>query len=179
MTAQKLPAGSQFPDIVVAQLGGDRLTLGAPAEGRDWQLVVVYRGKHCPMCTSYLTELNALLPEYHALGVDVVAVSADPEDKAQDQIALVTPDFPVGYDLSIGQMHALGLYVSEPRSAPETDRPFAEPGIFVVNAEGRVQVTDISNAPFARPDLKTLLGGLRFIRNPDNNYPIRGTLHAA
>ena len=39
----------------------------------------------------------------------------------------------------------------------------------------QVQVTDISNAPFARPDLKTLLGGLRFIRNPENNYPIRGT----
>ncbi len=175
----KLPAGAAFPAIEVPSLSGDALTLGTPLNGNDWQMVVVYRGKHCPMCTSYLKELNGLLPEFHALGVDVVAISADPQNKAQDQMALVNPDFPVGYDLSIADMNTLGLYVSEPRSAQETDRPFAEPGIFVVNADGAVQVTDISNAPFARPDLNTLLGGLRFIRNPENNYPIRGTLHAA
>lgn len=176
MSAQKLAAGSAFPDLVVTQLGGGSLTLGKAGDGRDWRMVVVYRGKHCPLCTGYLKELNALLPDFHALGVDVVAVSADTEDKARDQMALVDPAFPVGHGLSIAQMHALGLYVSEPRSAQETDQPFAEPGIFVVNAEGNVQVTDISNAPFARPDLKTLHGGLRFIRNPENNYPIRGTL---
>lgn len=176
--SHKHPAGAAFPAITVPAVSGGKLTLGAPQEGRDWQMVVVYRGKHCPMCTSYLKELKTLLPEFHALGVDVVAVSADPQDKAQDQIALVEPNFPVGYDLSVAQMHELGLYVSNPRSAQETDRPFAEPGIFVVNADGAVQITDISNAPFARPDLKTLLGGLRFVRNPENNYPIRGTLAA-
>lgn len=174
MPTDKLPAGSQFPHLIVRQLGGGELTLGTPQEGCDWQMVVVYRGSHCPMCTNYLKELETLLPEFQALGVDIVAVSADPEHKAADQIALVQPGYRVGFDLGLDQMHRLGLYVSDPRSARETDRPFAEPGIFVVNADGQVQVTDISNAPFARPDLKTLLGGLRFIRNPDNNYPIRG-----
>lgn len=176
MTAQKLSAGSQFPALTVPKLGGGQVTLGSPQGDRDWQMVVLYRGKHCPLCTNYLKELHTLLPEFHALGVDVVAVSADPEAKATDQIALVAPDYPVGYDLSIPQMHQLGLYVSEPRSAQETDRPFAEPGLFVVNADGAIQITDISNAPFARPDLRALLGGLRFVRNPENNYPIRGTL---
>lgn len=175
MPSLKTLAGASFPAIRVAKLGGGELMLGAPQGGRDWQIVVVYRGQHCPMCTRYLQELELLLPEFHALGVDVVAVSADPKEKAQAQIALVQPSYPVGYDMSLDQMHELGLYVSDPRSPDETDRPFAEPGIFVVNADGHVQVTDISNAPFTRPDLKTLLGGLRFIRNPQNNYPIRGT----
>jgi peroxiredoxin len=175
MTTTKRAAGSQFKPMDVAQLGGGTVTLGQPTDGHDWQLVVIYRGKHCPMCTTYLKDLNALLPDFHALGVDVVAVSADPEDKARDQMGFVEPGFAVGYDLSVAQMHDLGLYVSNPRSPEETDRPFAEPGIFVINADGALQLTDISNAPFARPDLKTLLGGLRFIRNPDNNYPIRGT----
>ena len=175
MSSQKIPAGSRFPAITVSKLGGGDLTLGAPQDGHDWQMVVVYHGKHCPMCTSYLKDLEVLLPEFHALAVDVVAVSADPETKASDQIALVQPSYPVGYGLSLDQMHDLGLYVSDPRSAEETDQPFAEPGIFVVNADGQVQVTDISNAPYARPDLRTLLGGLRFIHNPENNYPIRGT----
>ena len=130
------------------------------------------------MGTSFLKELNVLLGDFNALGVDGVAVSADPAEKARDHMALVRPDFRVGYDMTPSQMRALGLYISDPRSPEETDRPFAEPGIFVVNADGLVQVTDISNAPFARPDIKTLLGGLRFIRNPENNYPIRGAFAA-
>lgn len=175
METTKLAAGSVFPALEVARLGGGTLSLGRPKEGRDWQMIVVYRGRHCPICTRYLKELNGLLPEFHALGIDVVAVSSDPREKAVEQIALVGPQYPVGYDLSLAQMRALGLYVSDPRGPQETDRPFAEPGLFVVNAEGHVQVLDISNAPFARPDLKSLLGGLGFIRNPENNYPIRGT----
>ncbi|MBD3625311.1 MAG: AhpC/TSA family protein [Rhodobacteraceae bacterium] len=178
MPATKLQAGEAFPKLNVPQLGGGTLRLGTPAEGRDWQLVVVYRGKHCPICTTYLGELNGLLDEFEELGVDVVAVSGDPEEKARAQMEAVEPRFPVGYDLSVEQMAALGLYISDPRSPQETDRPFAEPGIFVVNADGRIQILDISNAPFARPSLQSLVRGIRFVRNPDNNYPIRGT-HAA
>jgi hypothetical protein len=70
-------------------------------------------------------------------------------------------------------MHRLGIYISEPRSPEETDRPFAEPGLFVVNPEGTLQVVDISNAPFARPDLASLLKGLQFVQA--KHYPVRGT----
>jgi hypothetical protein len=77
-----------------------------------------------------------------------------------------------GYDLSVEQMYRLGLYVSAPRSAEETDRPFSEPGVFVLNPQGQVQIVDVSNAPFARPDLKALLKGVRFVM--DKEYPIRG-----
>jgi len=63
---------------------------------------------------------------------------------------------------------------SEPRSDTETDRPFPEPGLFVVNPKGKVQIVDISNAPWARPDLARVANGLKYLQ--DNNYPIRGTL---
>lgn len=178
MPAPKLQAGEAFPKITVPRLGGGTLELGTPSEGHDWQLVIIYRGKHCPMCTKYLGELNGVLDRLSDLGVDAVAVSGDPEEKAKAQMALVEPRFPVGYDLSIEQMRTLGLYISNPRSPKETDQPFAEPGLFVVNAEGRIQILDISNAPFARPSLETLVGGIKFIRDPQNNYPIRGTYAA-
>lgn len=83
--------------------------------------------------------------------------------------------FPIAYGLTIEQMQQLGLYISHPRSAKETDHPFAEPGLFVINDKGQAQVIDISNGPFVRPELSVLLSGLTFIRNPENNYPIRGT----
>lgn len=174
MSQQKLKAGSTFPSITVPKLGGGEVDLAEKTGDHDWKMVVVYRGKHCPICTRYLGELNDALPKFNEQGVDVVAVSADSEERATAQIAEVTPDFPVGYDLSLDQMGQLGLYVSEPRSEQESDRPFAEPGLFVVNGEGKAQIIDVSNAPFARSAIGSRIKGIGFVKNPDNNYPIRG-----
>lgn len=172
----KPKSGERLPEITVPRLGGGELRLGTPADDHDWQMVVVYRGKHCPICKTYLAELDGVAPEFAKAGVGIVAVSSDPEDRAGSFTNEIGVSFPVGYDLTVDQMRALGLYVSEPRSEKETDRPFAEPGVFVINAEGLLQVVDISNAPFARPDLGSLAKGLKFIR--DNDYPIRGRLAA-
>ena len=168
-----LDAGSAFPQIEIAALGGERLTLGRARGGCDWQLVVVYRGLHCPLCKKYLARLDELLGDFNDLGVDVVALSCDPEPKAAAMVAELSLRVSMGHDLGIEDMHRLGLYVSDPRSPAETDRPFPEPGLFVINGEGAVQIVDISNAPFARPDLDALLSGLRFVRQ--NDYPVRGT----
>ncbi|SDW89890.1 Peroxiredoxin [Albimonas donghaensis] len=174
----RLAPGSAFPDVSVPRLGGGTLALGRPApdSGRDWAMLVVYRGKHCPICARYLKTLETLLPRLHGLGVDVATVSADPLDKAEAFAADNALTLPVGHDLSPEQMAALGLWISDPRSPQETDRPFPEPAVFVTNAEGRVQILDISNAPFARPDLESLTNGIAFVR--EKGYPIRGT-HAA
>ncbi len=177
MTNSKPLVGQPFPKITLSRLGGGTVELGTPANGHDWQMVVIYRGKHCPICTKYLKELGEIAPELGRIGVDIVVASADPEDRAGAQIGETGVSFPVGFDLSVGQMRKLGLYVSDPRSREETDRPFAEPGLFVVNGEGKLQVVDISNAPFARPALSSMLMGLNFIKNPANNYPVRGTHH--
>ncbi|MEH6644113.1 peroxiredoxin-like family protein [Sulfitobacter sp.] len=171
MTA--LPAGSIFPKTDVAALGGGTLTLGAPRGDHDWQLVVVYRGLHCPICKTYLSRLQEFEATFGELGVDVVAISADPEEKAQAFADEKELTLAIGYGLSAAQMDTLGLYVSDPRSPQETDRPFAEPGLFVINAEGTIQILDVSNAPFARPDLQGIANGIKFVRA--NDYPIRGT----
>ena len=175
MTDKKLSAGQKFPTFLVEKINGGRIDFFNPKEDNDWLLVIVYRGKHCPLCTQYLTELNGLIPKFNELGVDVVAMSADPKQKAIEQMKDIEPTFDVGYGLTIEQMKTLGLYISNPRSAAETDRPFAEPGLFVINTSGNVQLIDISNAPFLRPELNSIISGLGFIRNPENNYPIRGT----
>ena len=175
MNGSKFKAGDEFPEITLPKVGGGELTLGQPSGGHDWQMVVVYRGKHCPLCTKYLTRLEQLKESFFETGVDVVAVSADGEAKASSHVSKMGLSFPVAYDLSIVQMQTLGLYISHPRSPQETDKPFAEPGIYVINDEGQVQVTDISNAPFARPELEPFASGIGFIRDPKNNYPIRGT----
>ncbi len=166
----KLAAGETMPDLRVARVGGGEVETGGNG---GWRVVVVYRGRHCPICKRYLKTLDGLLEDFRGAGAEVVALSADPAEKAEADVAEHGWRFPVGYDLSQDQMRALGLYISHPRSPQETDRPFPEPGLFVVNPDGNLQIVDISNAPFARPDLNSILGGLKFIQEKD--YPIRGT----
>ncbi len=168
--SQKIAAGSAMPAFSLPKVGGGEVTIGGP--GR-WQLVVVYRGKHCPICNRYLTSLEELQGGFAEKETEVVAISGDPAEKASAQIGDLGLTLPVGHSLSVAQMRELGLYVSEPRSAEETDRPFAEPGTFLVNPEGQVQIVDISNAPFSRPDLAGLLRGIGVIQ--ERNYPVRGT----
>ena len=166
-------AGSVFPSIDVDRLGGGTLSLGDPTGGCDWQMVVVYRGLHCPLCKTYLAQLQEMEAQFAAIGVQVVIVSGDPEHKARSMADEQALTMPVGYGLSVAQMQALGLYISDPRGPQETDRPFPEPGLFVINGDGLIHMLDVSNAPFLRPDLGGTLSGITFIRK--NNYPIRGT----
>ena len=171
--AQKIQAGVKFPDMKVHMLNGEMKSLGTPENGHDWKLVVVYRGQHCPICTKYLNQLETVKKSFADAGVDIIAVSGDSKAQLESHLEKLDINFPIAYGLTVEQMDTLGLYISEPRSEKETDHPFAEPAVFVVNAEGNVQIVDISNAPFARPELEALAQGLSFVR--ENDYPIRGT----
>ena len=166
----RIAAGSPFPTMTWQLAGGGNLTL---AGDKGWRLLVVYRGKHCPLCKKYLASLNDKMQEFEEAWIKVTAVSADPREKAETEVKEEGWRFPVAYGMSLEQMRELGLYISDPRSPQETDRPFAEPAIFAVNPDGNVQVVDISNAPFSRPDLASLLSGLKFVQ--EKQYPIRGT----
>lgn len=171
--AQKLRAGIKFPDINVQMLNGDMTLLGKPENGHDWKLVVIYRGKHCPICTKYLNQLESIKASFADADVDIIAISGDSKAQLESHLEKIDISFPIAYGLTVEQMHTLGLYISDPRSEKETDHPFAEPAVFVINADGNIQIVDISNAPFARPELEALANGLSFIR--ENDYPIRGT----
>ncbi|NJM33589.1 MAG: redoxin domain-containing protein [Rhodomicrobium sp.] len=171
MTNAKFTPATPFPSITWPTVQEGQIDI-AGLDG--WRMLVVYRGKHCPLCKRYLKTLNGMLGDFAEAGVKIAAVSADPREKAAADVESEGWTFPVGFGLTPEEMRKLGLYVSEPRSPQETDRPFSEPGIFVVNPAGNVQIVDVSNAPFSRPDLQTLLNGIKFVMEKD--YPVRGTL---
>ncbi|GAB3382212.1 redoxin domain-containing protein [Spongiibacter taiwanensis] len=175
MNVFKIQAGDSFPSIEVQDSQGQIRDLSKRENNSDWLMLVVYRGRHCPMCTRYLNNLEGYVNELADIGVKVAAVSGDSAAQLQAHKESLDVSFPLYYSLTVAQMQQLGLYISNPRSEKETDHPFAEPGLFVVNEEGLIQVVDISNNPFVRPDPKVLTSGLKWIRDPSNNYPIRGT----
>lgn len=175
MSNTKLNAGDSFPSISVKTLSDNSIKLGQRQAGADWQMVVVYRGQHCPMCTKYLNQLESKREDFLKAGVEIVAVSADSKQQVESHLDDITVNFPLAYGLTIEQMQQLGLYLSDPRSPEETDHVFPEPGLFVINDKQKLHVVDISNNPFVRPELENLLSGLNWIKDPKNNYPIRGT----
>lgn len=166
---KKFEAGAAFPDFTWNSVTGEAVT---PASVAGWRLLVIYRGKHCPLCKQYLSALDEMQDDIAKAGITLWALSSDPLQRAKDEALENGWTLPILTELNEDEMRMLGLYISSPRSPDETDRNFAEPATFVINPDGNVQIVDISNAPFARPDPKGLLDGIRFVKAKD--YPVRG-----
>lgn len=168
--SNKLHPGQAFEAETFRRLDGPDHRFG---DAGRWQALFVFRGQHCGVCKSYLRKLQAVLPEFTELGIALAAVSADDEAQTRVTQAASEPSFPLLYGMDRAAMRRLGLYVSEPESAKQTDHAFAEPALFVVNADGRLQVVELANAPFVRPDLGMLLEGLKHMI--EDAAPVHGT----
>ena len=81
MPARALMPRDPVPALNVALTTGGRFVLGANP-GEHFDLVVFYRGLHCPICAKYLIELERLAPEFAARGVQLLAVSSDDMERA-------------------------------------------------------------------------------------------------
>lgn len=170
MHAVPMP-GDPLPSFAIDTLGGGRIDL---ASRPGWRLLVVYRGAHCPACAKYLAKLTAQHARLQKLAVEVVALSTDPRERARQQAEEAGWPFEVGHDVPIDRLRGLGLYISAAAESEKADREFAEPGLFLVNPEGRLQVIDVSNAPFSRPDLEQIVEGIETVQ--EKKPPIHGTV---
>lgn len=178
LAGKRLVPGHSLPHVTLHTVQGGVIEVGAPTG--KWQLIVVYRGKHCPVSRNYLASLQQIIYELDDLGVEVLALTADGREKAEaflDSLRATTETkeitYRIAYGLKLADMHKWGLYVSHPRNIRETEHPFPEPAMFLMNPEGKVQVAEYSNSPFCRPDLRIMIEGIRYIE--ENDYPVRGT----
>lgn len=169
MISAKPRVGVPVDPTQFAHVDGGHRSIGGTSE--RWSALFVYCGRHCPRCKRFLNKLNAVLPAWTAV-LDVTVVSADTLEKAQADMAEFGWDFDLCYGMTESQMHALGLYVSDPLSEVETMVPFAELGMFAMRPNSELMLVDISNGPAARPDLEELLDGMKF--NIENDRPVRG-----
>lgn len=64
------------PDLALETLAHGSFDLGSDGSERG-TVICFYRGLHCPICASYLTELERLTPEFAERGVKTIAVSSD------------------------------------------------------------------------------------------------------
>ncbi|MEL6523072.1 MAG: peroxiredoxin-like family protein [Pseudomonadota bacterium] len=173
--SQKLTPDTQAPDLKLPLVGGGTYDLAAETP-ETFAMVLFYRGYHCPVCKNYLNSLLEVLEEYKAAGFTVVAVSMNDEALATKSVEeWGLGDLRVAHSLSVDQAKDWGLWISKAFKDVEADI-FTEPGLFWVRPDGKLYLVDISNMPWARPDLKMLLSKVGYAL--ENNYPARGTYAA-
>lgn len=159
------------PALKVKLLGGGTWSL-ADAKPPMFEMIVVYRGLHCPICKTYLGELETKLPEFAKRGVDVIAISTDSLERAERAKAeWGLSNTRVGYDLSIATAREWELYIST--AIREAEPPeFSEPGLFLVKPDGTLFYAARASAPWGRPPLDQMLRGIDVAT--ERKMPARG-----
>ncbi|MFY3384732.1 peroxiredoxin-like family protein [Paracidovorax sp. MALMAid1276] len=176
MRTQSLLPRYPVPALKVPLTSGGHFVLGAQP-GEVFDLLVFYRGLHCPICAKYLLELARLAPEFTRRGVQVVAISSDSAERGQEMAAKVDDsDVRFGYGLSLKAAREWGLYISTSRGKTsigiEEPALFSEPAVFIVRPDGTLYYGAVQTMPFARPQFQDLLGAIDFAVSKD--YPARG-----
>lgn len=164
------------PALNVPLVSGGRFVLGA-SPGERFDLLVFYRGLHCPICAKYLMELERLAAEFASRGVQVTAISSDTEERGQQMAEKVqAKGVKFAYGLSLRNARQWGLYISTSRGKTsigiEEPDLFSEPAVFIVRPDGTLYYGAVQTMPFARPQFQDLLGAIDFAISKD--YPARG-----
>ncbi|WP_373538353.1 peroxiredoxin-like family protein [Chamaesiphon sp.] len=168
----KLLTGTQVPALEVKTLDGKTWKL-IDRQPENLTLIIFYRGWFCPICKTYLEEIDRHLADFAKLGVKVIAVSGDSQAKAQAcQDNWQINNLTIGYAASIQLMRDWGLYLSKGAFEHEPNL-FCEPGFFLVKNDGTLYYTAINSGPFGRPSIGEMLGSIEFVLA--KKYPIRGT----
>ncbi len=164
------------PDLALPTLDHGPFDL-ASEESERGTVICFYRGLHCPICATYLTELQKRVADFAERGVGVVAVSSDGEERARAMAEKIGAEgLRFAYDLPLAKAREWGLYISTSRGKTsigiEEPALFSEPGLFMVTPQRTLYYGSVQTMPFVRPHFSELVGALDFAIKAD--YPARG-----
>ncbi len=164
------------PDLSVPTLEHGAFDLNTETAERG-TVICFFRGLHCPICATYLKELDKQIPAFAERGVDVIAISSDDKDRTVAMAERVgSQKLRFGYDLPLSVARQWGLYISTSRGKTsigiEEPALFSEPGLFMVTPQKTLYYGSVQTMPFVRPHFSELVSALDFAI--PNNYPARG-----
>ena len=161
---------TKVPSFTINLVNDTQWTL-SEQEPENFTLLIVYRGKHCPVCKTYLEELQNKVSKFTEKGVNLIAVSSDTEEKAKQTYEdWDIADIPIGFEFPIDRAKDWGLFVST--GIKDEPEQFVEPGLFLIKPDGTLYCESIQSMPFARPPLDEVLSAIEFVLEKD--YPARG-----
>jgi peroxiredoxin len=176
MNPNALMPRQAVPALDLPLTTGGRYVSGQQS-GERFDLLVFYRGLHCPICAKYLLELERLGEEFQKRGVRIIAISSDEASRAQAMADKVQARcVEVAYGLDLGLARRWGLYISASKGKTsiglEEPALFSEPGVFLIKPDQTLYYGSTQTMPFARPSFGDLLAAVDFAIQKD--YPARG-----
>ncbi len=145
----KLQNGDLFPDIDLSVLDRGPTKLSELAAG-SWTLVQFYRGEWCPTCQAYFDRVARARAEITEAGLRIVAISADPEDKARATRDEHKLWFPIAYGAPLSLAADLDIYA-------DREHAFLQPAFFVLDPERRIRHISVQSGGMARPAIEELV----------------------
>ena len=164
------------PSLEVPLVGGGTWKL-ADQSPEHFTLIVFFRGLHCPICSNYLRDLDRKLADFNATGVEVIAISSDGKERAeQTPTEWKVENVSFGYNLDLDKAREWGLYISTGRGMTgagiEEPDLFSEAALYMVRSNGDLFFGSVQTMPFARPSFTDVLNAVKFVL--DKDYPGRG-----
>jgi peroxiredoxin len=164
------------PDLTVPTLDHGTFDLSSEKSERG-TVICFYRGLHCPICATYLKDLEKQTAAFAERGVATIAISSDDEGRTRSMAEKIEAKaLRFGYGLSLAKAREWGLYISTSRGTTsigiEEPALFSEPGLFMVKPDQTLYYASVQTMPFSRPHFSELVGALDFVIKA--NYPARG-----
>ena len=73
-----------FPQISITEVGGGDWEL--KTNDTTYKLPIAYRGHHCPVCKTYLQQLDKMVKQFSERNVELVPFSSDTKERARQTI---------------------------------------------------------------------------------------------
>lgn len=159
------------PELIIDLVNNTKWSL-KDQNPKNFTLIVFYRGKHCPVCKLQLEQLQKKISDFKERGVNLIAISSNTEEIAKETYKeWNVEDLPIGHGFSIDEARKWGLFISNGISKKEPEQ-FTEPGLYLIDKDGKLYWESIQSMPFGRPSFNDVLSGIDYILK--EGYPARG-----
>jgi peroxiredoxin len=177
IAAGALQLGARAPLFSLPDARGNLLTLSSVL-ARGPAIVTFYRGGWCPFCDLQLRSYQAVLPQIHDLGAELIAVSSQTPQYALSDVDKKQLTFPVltDWDNRVGREYGLVFSLSETMrglqtgfgnpipmftGTPSWELPM--PGTFVLDRNGIVRLSHVDPDYMKRMEPAAILDALRAV----------------
>jgi peroxiredoxin len=142
-----LDKGDPFPNLSLKTIDGSDLQTKDWMRDK-WKVILFYRGFWCPFCKTQLKSFQSGLEKLTAEGIDVLAISVDPLDKAKETQKETGATFPIAFGVPVKETsEAIGAFYDD---APVHTAPYIHSTGFVLGPDGKVVVSVYSSSAIGR-----------------------------
>ena len=153
--SDKLGIGDIFPDLQVDLVNGQELTVPSGLNS-PYKVILFYRGHWWPYCRRQLDGFSDIQKQLDDIGVQIVAASVDPIDKAQEVSDSL--NFPVGFGITKEIADTIGSWWEERRQ-------IIQPSEFIIGEGNKVIASSYSDGPLGRMDAADIIKLITFLES--------------